>query len=204
MIDRWGGGYFDVNDQGEMTVAPMQERGRRISIPEVVAAALGEQGLRAPLLIRFQDLLRHRVRTLNEAFVSAIGEHKFRGRYRGVFPIKVNQLREVVEEILDAGRPYHFGVEVGSKPEVFAGLSVHTDNESLIVCNGYKDDNFIRTALLGRKLGKRVILIAEKLSEEDKEELNGAINDALDWLEENPEAEAEALPDGIHHHFFLS
>jgi arginine decarboxylase len=164
MIDRWGGGYFGVNAEGNLTIAPLQERGKSIALREVVEAA-SEQGLRTPLLIRFQDLLRHRVRVLNEAFAVAIQENKFRGTYRGVFPIKVNQLREVVEEILDAGRPFHFGVEVGSKPEVFAGLSVHTDNESLIVCNGYKDDNFIRTALLGRKLGKKVILIAEKLSE---------------------------------------
>src|SRR6185369_2848482 len=137
---------------------------RKIAIRDVVDAAL-EQGLRTPMLIRFQDLLHHRVRTLNEAFNKAINESKFRGTYRGVFPIKVNQLKEVVEEILDAGKAYHYGIEVGSKPEIFAGLSVHTDGESLIVCNGYKDENFIRTALLGRKLGRKVILIAEKLSE---------------------------------------
>ncbi|XXX80439.1 biosynthetic arginine decarboxylase [Sorangium sp. So ce134] len=164
MIDRWGRGYFDVSPDGNLTVAPLQERGSKIAIRDVVDAAL-EQGLRTPLLIRFQDLLHHRVRSLNEAFNKAIAESKFRGTYRGVFPIKVNQLREVVEEILDAGKTYHYGVEVGSKPEVFAGLSVHTDPESLIVCNGYKDENFIRTALIGRKLGKKVILIAEKLSE---------------------------------------
>ncbi len=164
MIDRWGGGYFDVNAGGQLTVAPLQERGKKIAVHEVIAAA-AEQGLKAPLLIRFQDLLHHRVRALNEAFAAAIVENKFRGTYRGVFPIKVNQMREVVEEILEAGRPFHFGIEVGSKPEVFAGLSVHTDNDSLIVCNGYKDDIFIRTALIGRKLQKKVILIAEKLSE---------------------------------------
>lgn len=164
MIDRWGRGYFDVREDGNLTVAPLQERGRKIAIKDVLDAAL-EQGLRTPMLIRFQDLLHHRVRTLNDAFVKAIGESKFRGTYRGVFPIKVNQLKEVVEEILEAGRTYHYGIEVGSKPELFAGLSVHTDVESLIVCNGYKDENFIRTALIGRKLGKKVILIAEKLSE---------------------------------------
>ena len=121
--------------------------------------------LNAPLLIRFQDLLRHRVETLNTAFNDAIAEHKYRGSYRGVFPIKVNQLREVVEEILDAGRPFNYGLEVGSKPEMFAGLAIHNDPEALLVCNGYKDSTFIRMALLGRKLGKKVILIAEKLSE---------------------------------------
>ncbi len=164
MTDRWGRGYFDVSADGRITVAPLQERGRKIALLDVVEQAR-EQGLRTPLLIRFQDLLHHRVRALNDAFYRAIAEHKYRGTYRGVFPIKVNQLKEVVEEILEAGRLYHYGLEVGSKPELFAGLSVHTDNESLIVCNGYKDETFIRTALLGRKLGKKVLLVAEKLSE---------------------------------------
>ncbi len=165
MIDRWGGGYFDVSANGQMTVAPLQGRGRRVAIRDVLDQALKDEGLKTPLIIRFQDILHHRVRVLNEAFAKAISDNKYRGSYRGVFPIKVNQLREVVEEILEAGRPFHYGIEVGSKPEMYAGLAVHTDNESLIVCNGYKDDAFIRTALIGRKLGKKVILIAEKLSE---------------------------------------
>lgn len=165
MVDRWGGDYFEIDEQGRMTVAPLQGRGRRVVIQDVVEAAIKEEGLKAPLIIRFQDMLHHRVRVLNEAFNKAIAENKFRGLYRGVFPIKVNQMKEVVEEILEAGRPFHYGIEVGSKPEMCAGLAVHTDNESLIVCNGYKDDAFIRTALLGKKLGKKVILIAEKLSE---------------------------------------
>lgn len=164
MIDRWGGGYFGVNDEGNLTVAPLGRRGAKIAIRDVVNEALS-QGLRTPVLVRFQDLLHERVKVLNNAFNRAITENAFRGVYRGVFPIKVNQLREVVEEILAAGRPYHYGIEVGSKPEVFAGLSVHTDPDSLIVCNGYKDDGFIRAALIGRKLGKKVILIAEKLAE---------------------------------------
>ena len=164
MIDRWGAGYFGVAESGEMTVAPLQGRGIAVPIIDVVkeAAALN---LAAPLLIRFQDLLRHRVETLNQAFLRAIKEQNYRGAYRAVFPIKVNQLREVVEEILDAGRPFHHGIEVGSKPEVFAGLAVHTDPDSIIICNGYKDRNYIRTALIGRKLGKKVILVAEKISE---------------------------------------
>lgn len=165
MIDRWGGGYFGVSPDGKMTVAPLQARGRTFAITDVLEQAMKNEGLKTPLIIRFQDILHHRVRVLNEAFAKAIAENKYRGTYRGVFPIKVNQLREVVEEILEAGRPFHYGIEVGSKPEMYAGLAVHTDNESLIVCNGYKDDAFIRTALLGRKLGKKVILIAEKLSE---------------------------------------
>lgn len=164
LIDRWGSGFFDVNAKGEIVVRPLKKKHGEVTLTDVLAEALS-QGLKAPLLVRFQDMLHYRVRQLNEAFNRAISENKYRGVYRGVYPIKVNQLREVVEEILDAGRPYHYGIEVGSKPELYAGLSVHTDNDSLIVCNGYKDDQFIRMALAGRKLGKKVILIAEKLSE---------------------------------------
>jgi arginine decarboxylase len=164
MIDRWGAGYFDVNANGDMTVAPLQEHGIGIPIIDALREAKA-LNLDTPLLIRFQDLLRHRVENLNNAFARAIDEHSYRGRYRGVFPIKVNQLREVVEEILDAGKPFNYGVEVGSKPEMFAGLAIHNDPESLIVCNGYKDTTYIRMAMLGRKLGKKVIVIAEKLSE---------------------------------------
>lgn len=165
LIDRWGQGYFGVQADGKLTASPLQERGSRIAIKDVVDAAIRDEGLKAPLLIRFPDILHHRVHTLNKAFTNAIAEERYRGTYRGVFPIKVNQLREVVVEILEAGRGYHYGIEVGSKPEIFAALSIHSDNESLIVCNGYKDDAYIRTALLGQKLGKKVVLIAEKLSE---------------------------------------
>ena len=164
MIDRWGGGYFGVNADGELTVAPLQENG--IAVP--IIDALHEAhvlNLKSPILIRFQDLLRHRVEGLNRAFSRAITEYNYQGSYRGVFPIKVNQLREVVEEILDAGRPFNYGLEVGSKPEMFAGLAIHNDPEALIVCNGYKDASYIRMAMIGRKLGKKIILIAEKLSE---------------------------------------
>jgi arginine decarboxylase len=164
MIDRWGAGYFGVTANGEMAVAPSQDRGTTIPILDVVREA-ASLNLDTPILIRFQDLLRHRVETLNNSFNRAIAENNYRGTYRGVFPIKVNQLREVVEEILDAGKPFNYGLEVGSKPEIFAGLALHQDPESLIVCNGYKDATFIRMAMLGRKLGKKVILIAEKLSE---------------------------------------
>jgi arginine decarboxylase len=164
MIDRWGTGYFDVAPNGEITVAPLQTKG--IAVPIIAAVREAQaMNLSTPLLIRFQDLLRHRVETLNHAFNGAIAEHAYKGEYRGVFPLKVNQLREVVEEILDAGRPFHHGIEVGSKPEIFAGLAVHTDPDSIIICNGYKDRNYIRTALIGRKLGKKVIIVAEKVSE---------------------------------------
>ena len=164
-VDRWGLGYFTVNERGNIQVNPTQNAAATIDIMEVIAEARSEYGLGFPLVLRFQDLLRHRVETINKAFITAIEEFGFRGVYRGVFPIKVNQLREVVEEIMDAGGPFHFGIEAGSKPELLAALAIHRDPESLIICNGYKDGLFIQNALLGRKLGKKVILVIEKLEE---------------------------------------
>jgi arginine decarboxylase len=163
-VEGWGSGYFTVNSSGNVVAKPLQENGGSIDILEVVNEAR-ERSLGFPLLIRFQDLLRHRVETVNRSFQNAITEFGYKSEYRGVFPIKVNQLREVIEEIVDAGRPFHFGLEAGSKPELIAALAMHKDPESLIICNGYKDSVFIRTALLGRRLGKSVILVIEKLEE---------------------------------------
>ena len=163
-IDRWGAGYFAINAEGHIQVTPLQNQGASIDMMAVVQEAR-EQGLGFPLVIRFQDLLRHRVQTVCKAFASAIEEAGYQKPYRGVFPIKVNQLREVVEEIIDAGAEFHFGLECGSKPELFAALAVHRDPESVIICNGYKDAIFIQTALMGRKLGKQIVMVVEKIEE---------------------------------------
>jgi arginine decarboxylase len=163
-IPRWGEGYFGINPEGNMTVRPVGEMGPEIDLMKVVREAQ-ERGLTFPLLLRFQDLLRDRVKRLNEEFRAAIAEAEYKAQYRGVFPIKVNQLREVVEEIVDAGAPYHYGIEAGSKPELMAALAMHNNPESLIVCNGYKDATFIQMALLGCKLDKKVILVVEKIEE---------------------------------------
>ena len=163
-IHRWGAKYFDINDAGHVVARPLQDAGATVDITDVIEEAKG-RGLKFPLLIRFQDILRHRVEALNQAFRSAIAEFNYKGKYRGVFPVKVNQLREVVEEILDAGKPYDFGLEVGSKPELFAGLALQNQMGSLIICNGYKDAEFIKMAMLGIKLGKKVIMVVEKLEE---------------------------------------
>ena len=163
-IDRWGLGYFSVNEAGHVTVSPMKEKGASIDMMDVVSEIL-DQDINFPCVIRFQDLLRHRVEALNRSFGDAIADNKYNGKYFGVFPIKVNQLREVIEEIEDAGRPFNYGLEAGSKPELFAVLATHRNHDSLIICNGYKDNAFIRTAMIGRKLGKKVILIAEKIEE---------------------------------------
>ncbi|MBV9488976.1 MAG: biosynthetic arginine decarboxylase, partial [Verrucomicrobia bacterium] len=163
-VDRWGSGYFTINRHGNVQVIPTQNEKLSVDLMEVIQEAR-DRKLTFPLVIRFQDLLRHRVETINKAFAAAIAEAGYRNVYRGVFPIKVNQLREVVEEIMDAGRPFHFGLEAGSKPELMAAVAAHEDPESLIVCNGYKDAAFVQTALLGLKLGKKVIMVIEKLEE---------------------------------------
>jgi arginine decarboxylase len=163
-VDGWGTGYFTVNGAGNVEVRPLQENGGAIDILEVVNEARN-RGLGFPLVIRFQDLLRHRVQSVNTAFQNAMTEFGYKNHYRGVFPIKVNQLREVIEEIVEAGEEFHFGLEAGSKPELVAALAMHKDPESLIICNGYKDRAFIRIALMGRKLGKSVVIVVEKLEE---------------------------------------
>ena len=163
-INRWGLRYFDINSKGDVMACPRKEKGASIKILDVAQEAR-EQGLHFPMLIRFQDLLRDRVERINEAFNTAIDESNYKSIYRGVYPIKVNQLREVVEEIIDAGAPFHYGLEVGSKPELFAALAFHEDPESLIICNGYKDHRYIKTAFIGNQLGKKVILVVEKLEE---------------------------------------
>ncbi len=163
-IDNWGSGYFSVNENGEVVGIPVPTELSRLSIMDVVREAK-KRGLSFPLQIRFQDLLRQRVRAINLAFRSAIEDQGYRNTYKGVFPIKVNQLREVVEEILDAGREFHLGLEVGSKPELVAALAINDNPESLIICNGYKDNHFIRLALTGQKVGRQVIFVIEKADE---------------------------------------
>src|SRR5215510_3450623 len=163
-IQRWGAKYFDIYDAGHVVARPLQDAGASVDITDVIEEAKG-RGLKFPLLIRFQDILRNRVESINRAFQNSITEFNYQGKYRGVFPIKVNQLREVVEEILDAGKPYQFGLEVGSKPELFAGLALQDQPGSLIICNGYKDPSFIKMALMGIRLGKKVIMVVEKLEE---------------------------------------
>ncbi|MHB8605430.1 MAG: biosynthetic arginine decarboxylase [Thermoplasmatota archaeon] len=163
-IDAWSGGYFTINATGHLCVTPYGSPGPTIDIMDVVAD-IQEKGLGFPCVIRFQDILRSRVVKLNEAFRAQIAAQNYKGQYFGVFPIKVNQMREVVEEILDAGAPYHYGIEAGSKPELFPALALNGDPEALTICNGYKDEAYMRLALVGRKLGRKTIVVIEKLSE---------------------------------------
>jgi arginine decarboxylase len=163
-LDAWGNQYFGINPDGHLVVYPEGNASGGVDLKRIVEE-VAQSGYRTPVLIRFQDLIRHRVIALNEAFRQSIHEFGYKGRYQGVYPIKVNQLREVVEEILDAGRPYDFGLEAGSKAELSAVIALPTTEKALILCNGFKDEDTIRLAMLGIKMGKRVILVVEKLSE---------------------------------------
>ncbi len=163
-IENWGDQYFNINPGGNLTVHPRQGLGPGIDVMKVVAEA-SAQNLEMPLLIRFQDIIRHRVIQLNEAFRKAIVEHNYQGKYQGVYPIKVNQMREVVEEVVDAGRDFDYGLEAGSKAELVAVLAQELAPEALTIVNGYKDYSVIKLALMGLKIGKKVIIVIEKLSE---------------------------------------
>jgi len=162
---RWGANHFSVDPEGFVQVQPLAD-GRTVRLMDVIDEA-NSMGLKAPLVIRMQDTLRHRVTQLNEVFRKAIKDEGYAGDYRGVFPIKVNQLREVVDEVVSAGKDFNYGLEAGSKPELMIALAMHDGGQRLIICNGYKDKDYMRLALLGRKLGKKVIIVVEQLSEVD-------------------------------------
>jgi arginine decarboxylase len=165
-IDRWANGYFSINSDGHIIVTPRGRGGGALDLKALVDE-LQRRGIQLPLLLRFSDILRSRIELINNAFASAIAEMNYQGVYRGVYPIKVNQSRVVVEEVVDYGRPFHYGLEAGSKPELLAVMALHQDEQALVVCNGYKDDEYIRTALLASKLGPTVVIVVEKPTEID-------------------------------------
>src|SRR5687767_12781773 len=166
-IDGWGIGYFDINEEGHVVVRPDRNKPERELDLFELANDLEAQGVGLPLLLRFSDILRSRIESLNERFTNAREEFGYQGGYTTVYPIKVNQQRHVVEEIVDFGKTAGVGLECGSKPELQAvlGLAEHTNH--LIVCNGYKDEEFMRLALMGQKLGHQVFVVIEQLSEID-------------------------------------
>src|SRR5262245_19429406 len=163
-VKLWGDSYFYVNPEGNLSVRPILGDPIGIDIFKVVQD-LRQQRIEFPLLIRFQDLLRSRVVELYTAFRRAIEEAGYENQYISVYPIKVNQLHEVVQEILEAGRGFGFGLECGSKAELVAALPHLEDDQTLLICNGYKDATMIRLLLIGQQLGKNIIPILEKYSE---------------------------------------
>ena len=163
-IEGWGIGYFDINDRGHVTVSPSKEDGPALDLFEL-ATDMEAQGVGLPLLLRFSDILRTRIETLGDRFATAITEFGYQGGYTTVYPIKVNQQRHVVEEIVQYGERHGVGLEVGSKPELQAVLALNERADHLIICNGYKDEEFMRLALMGQKLGHKVLIVIEKLGE---------------------------------------
>jgi len=163
-VKYWGNNYFSINDAGNVQAHPSGADAAKIDLKELVDE-VARRGIGLPLLIRFSDILRSRIVELNETFKRAIAEYGYKGDYKGVYPIKVNQHRYVVEEIVQFGRPYHYGLEAGSKPELLAVMAMLDDEEALIVCNGYKDEEYIETALMASKLGRTVLIVVEKFSE---------------------------------------
>jgi arginine decarboxylase len=163
-IKSWGNNYFSINDAGNVQAHPSGPESGKIDLKELVDE-VSRRGIGLPLLIRFSDVLKSRIVELNEAFRRAIAEYGYKGEYKGVYPIKVNQHRYVVEEIVQFGRPYHYGLEAGSKPELLAVMGMLDDEEALIICNGYKDEEYIETALMASKLGRTVLIVVEKFSE---------------------------------------
>jgi arginine decarboxylase len=162
-VASWGKGYFSVGDDGHVLVHPEKDPARSIDLKELVDT-LVLRGIGLPILVRFADILKHRLGELHGAFDTAIAEHKYQGGYCCVYPIKVNQQRQVVEEVLEFGKPFHFGLEAGSKPELMAVMAL-ADNDTPIICNGFKDDEYIEMAMLAQKVGRQIIPVVEKYTE---------------------------------------
>jgi arginine decarboxylase len=162
-IARWGKGYFSVGDNGQVKVHPTQDPRRSIDLKQLVDD-LQRRGINLPALIRFRDILQHRVKDIHDAFQAAIAQNEYKGNYICVYPIKVNQQRHVVEEVFEFGRPFNFGLEAGSKPELMAVTAI-ADNNTPIICNGFKDAEFIEMAMLAQKIGSNIIPVVEKYTE---------------------------------------
>jgi arginine decarboxylase len=162
-VASWGKGYFSVSDNGHVVVHPEKDAARSIDLKQLVDT-LVLRGIDLPILIRFADILKHRLGEIHSAFETAINDHKYQGGYCCVYPIKVNQQRQVVEEVLEFGKPFRFGLEAGSKPELMAVMAL-ADNDTPIICNGFKDDEYIEMAMLAQKMGRKIIPVVEKYTE---------------------------------------
>ena len=162
-ITGWGINYFSINDKGHVVVTP-RKNGVEVDLKELVEE-LQLRDVSAPMLIRFPDILDSRIEKMASCFKIASEEYSYKGQNFIIYPIKVNQMRPVVEEIVSHGKKFNIGLEAGSKPELHAVIAINTDNDSLIICNGYKDEDYIELALLAQKMGRRIFLVVEKLSE---------------------------------------
>ncbi len=166
-LDRWGDGYFSINQQGHINVHPKGLKTESLDLMELVNELEG-RNLKLPLLIRFDDILEDRLKRLHAAFDNALHQYNYQGNYQGVFPVKCNQKRYVVEELVSCGRQWHFGLEAGSKAELLIALSLIDDPQALIICNGYKDQRYIETAILARQLGRQPVVVIEQADEVER------------------------------------
>ncbi len=164
-VSKWGAGYFAIGANGNLCVTPDTTRPHMQIDFTAVIEEIREEGIQLPVVVRFHDVLRAQVAQLNETFNRVIDEAEYQGLYRGVYPVKVNQMREVVEEIVDAGQAYHYGLEAGSKAELLTVMAYNTTPDALTILNGYKDEEFMRLAFLAQKLGRKVLIVVEKYSE---------------------------------------
>ncbi|HSO74668.1 MAG TPA: arginine decarboxylase, partial [Blastocatellia bacterium] len=164
-VENWGAGYFEVNRKGHLAVRPAEGDPRSIDVKELIDDLIEQHKLQLPILLRFPQILSNQLKKLHRAFQEASREFSYNASHFGVFPMKVNPRREVVEEFLREGSKYNFGVECGSKAELYAALSLDQTPESLLVCNGFKDEAFVNLALMGVQIGKQVVIVVEKLNE---------------------------------------
>ncbi len=165
-INGWGDPYFSINAAGHITVSPRGDRGGSLDLYELVNA-LRQRNLNLPLLIRFSDILEDRIERLNAAFAKAIARYNYGGVYKGVFPVKCNQQRHLVEDLVRFGQPHQFGLEAGSKPELMIALATLKTPGALLICNGYKDREYIEMAILAQQLGRTAIVVLEQIEEVD-------------------------------------
>jgi arginine decarboxylase len=164
-VENWGAGYFEINRKGHLAVRPAEGDPRAVDIKELVDDLVEHRKLQPPILLRFPQILTNQLRKLHRAFNDAAREFEYKGGHFPVFPMKVNPRREVVEEFLKESSRYNVGVEAGSKAELYAALSLEQTSESLLICNGFKDESFINLAIMGTQIGKRVVIVVEKLNE---------------------------------------
>lgn len=165
-INGWGNGYFSINEKGHVQVTPRKKDNHSIDLNDLMRE-LYLRDVSSPVLLRFPEILDNRIEKISNSFKTAAKEYDYQAQNYLIYPIKVNQMRQVVEEIVTYGKRFHIGLEAGSKPELHAVLAINTDTDSLIICNGYKDESYIELALLAQKMGKQVFIVVEKLNELD-------------------------------------
>ena len=163
-ITNWGRNHLKVNKEGHIEVLPSGQGGHKVDLFQLVGDLKG-RGVRLPVLIRFPDLVRSRIALISQCFARSISEYGYQGKYSGVYPIKVNQQKHLVEEIVRFGRDHNLGLECGSKPELLICLALMENSEGLLICNGFKDQAYIEMALLSKKLGRNTIIVVDRMAE---------------------------------------